>query len=107
MIGAVPGGSVRVPPSIVTRQEPIESREDVGLGPGTELRDDHRRGGMRDEDREQAVGRIDLGQEPRALVGDVDEGRLPPGVERDLSRLQLTVARTSARRRGTARHRRT
>ena len=84
MIGAVPRGSVRVPPSIVTRQEPVESREDVGLGPGTQLNGDDRGSGMRDEDREQAVGRIDLGQEPRALVGDVDEGRLPPGVERAL-----------------------
>ena len=87
MIGAVPGAAVRVSPSIVTRQEPVESREDVRLGPGTELHDDHRRRGMWDEDRKQAVGRIDLGQEPRALVGEVDQGRLSPGVEADLSRL--------------------
>ena len=76
MIGAVPGAAVRVAPSIIARQEPVESREDVGLGARAELHDDHPRRGVRDEHREQAVDRVDVRQEPRAVVRQVDQRRL-------------------------------
>ena len=71
VIGAVAPGAVAVAVAVVTRQQPLEGVDEVGLGPRSGLHQGHPGGGVRDEDRAQPVAAARA--ERLDVVGQVDD----------------------------------
>lgn len=85
MVGAVARRTMPMAPSVVARQEAIQGVEEIDIRPRAQLDDDHARRGVRHEDRQEAVRRVDVGEEARARIGQVEEARVSPGVDADLT----------------------
>lgn len=88
MIGPVARGSMTVAPSVIARQERVESGEQVIVRSGSKLHDDDAGGGVRHEDVEQpvtAAGR--LRNEGSAGIGQVEGAAAGAGAHLDLARI--------------------
>jgi hypothetical protein len=98
MVRAVAGGPVAmaiVP--VVARQYPVQGVKDVVIRPGADLDDDQARGRVGDEDRQEAVGCVDVGQEGRARRGQVGDAASAPGTDRELARVYGKMLRSASR----------
>ena len=74
MVGAMARRAVTVPiQAFLPRQQPVQGIEEVVVRPGAHLDDDEPRRGVRDEDREQPVVRLDVPDERGAGRSEVDE----------------------------------
>ena len=92
MVGTVARTPMAMAPPVVARQEMVERREQVGVGACAKLHDNNPGGGVWDEDGEEAVVRVDLGQEACARVGQVDDRRFVAGLDRQLATLHQCAA---------------
>ena len=83
--------------AVLARQQPIERVDEVVVGARSDLDDDQPRGRVWDEDGEQAVGRLDVGQERGAGRGQVGDaaGRTRP--DRELPSLYGKMLRRASR----------
>ena len=103
MVRAVTGRAVPVAVGTLhARQKTIERRHQVVVRARADLDDDDTRGGMRDEDREEAVapavlGR--LGDERLAGTGEVVQPAAAPRADRQLARLYGKMLRIASRSR--------
>ncbi len=85
MIGAMTGRTVAVDPALVARQQPVERGHEIDVGAGSELHDHHPRGGVRDEDGQEAVAFS--GDETLAGVGQIEDAAPIAGLDGELGRL--------------------
>jgi len=85
---------------LLARQQPVERGDQVGIGAGPDLDDHDPRGGVRDEDREEAVaaGRCRRG-ERGAVGGQVDQPAVVPGPNRQLTGVYGKMLRKASRSR--------
>lgn len=74
VVAAVPGAAVAVLPAVVGREEGVQGGEEVVVAAGARLQDRDTRGGVGDEEIEEAVaaGR-DLPEEGLAVSGQVHD----------------------------------
>jgi hypothetical protein len=92
--------AVAMPPAIVSRQDPVEGGEQVGIGAGAELHDHQPRGCVGNEHREQTVAPVRRpGSKPRALGGEVVEAGGGAGPDGDLRGVYGNMLRTASRSR--------
>jgi hypothetical protein len=82
---------------VLARQQPIERVDQVVIGPGPDLDDDEPGGGMRDEDGEQAIGRLDVGQERGTGGRQVGQAACRTGPDRELASLYGKMLRSASR----------
>ena len=85
--------------AILARQQPVERVDEVVVGARSDLDDDEPGGRVRDEDGEQAVARLDVGEERGAGRGQVGDatGRTRP--DRELAGLYGKMLRRASRMR--------
>jgi hypothetical protein len=88
--------SVPVQP-VLARQQPIERVDEVIVGACPDLDDDQAGGRMRDEDGEQAIGRLDVGQERGTGRGQVGKATRRTGPDRELASLYGKMLRSASR----------
>ena len=85
---------------LVPRQQPVERDEEVIVRAGADLDDDQPRGRVRYEDRQQPVAAGgDLGDEPRALAGQVDQAAAVARPDRELAAVYGKMLRIASRSR--------
>ncbi len=82
---------------VVARQHPVQDVKDVVIGPGTDLDHDQAGGGVGDEHRQQAIGRVDVGQEGGVRRGQVGDAAGGPGADRQLARVYGKMLRRASR----------
>jgi hypothetical protein len=98
VVGAVAGRSVAVAVEpLVAWQQPVEGGQQVVVRPGTDLDDDQPGRCVRDEDREQAIGRLDVGQERGTGRGQVGNASCRTGPDRELASLYGKMLRSASR----------
>ena len=83
--------------AVFARQQPIERVDEVVVGASPDLDDDQPGGRMRDEDREQAIGRLDVGQERGTGRGQVGNASCRTGPDRELASLYGKMLRSASR----------
>ena len=101
MVGAVAGRPVTVAVEpLVAWQQAVQRGEQVVVRAGPDLDHDQARGRVRHEDRQQPVAAGgDLGDEPRALAGQVDQAAAAPGPDRQLAAVYGKMLRIASRSR--------
>jgi hypothetical protein len=82
---------------VLAWEQSVQRIEQVVVRSRADLHDDQAGGRMRDEDRQQAVARIDVGQEGRARSGQVGQPAGRPGPDRQLTRLYGKMLRRASR----------
>ena len=98
MIGAVAGRPVAVPvPAVLARQQTVEGVQQVVVGARPHLEDDQPRGGVRDEQRQQSVGRPEVIQEGGAGGRQVGDATCGPGPDGEGARLYGKMLRSASR----------
>jgi hypothetical protein len=83
--------------AVLARQQPVERVDEVVVGARPDLDDDEAGGRMRDEDGEQAVGGLDVGQERGAGRGQVGDAAGRTGPDRKLASLYGKMLRRASR----------
>jgi hypothetical protein len=78
-------------------EQSVERIEQIVVRARADLDDHQPRGRMRDEDRQEAVTRIDVRQEGRARGGQVGQAAGRPGPDRQLTRLYGKMLRRASR----------
>ena len=100
VVRAVPGRAVAVPIArLLTRKEPVQRCQQVRIGSRADLDDDQTGRGMRHEDGEQAVARIDVAEERRAVAGDVRQAARRTRPYRELAGVYGKMLRSASRMR--------
>lgn len=99
MVGAVARRAVAMAvQAVVPRKQAIERIEEIIVGAGPDLDDDQARGGVRDEDAEQAVAAgghvLDEGGAGGRQIGDAAGGS---GPDAELARLYGKMLRSASR----------
>jgi hypothetical protein len=82
---------------VLARQQPIERVDQVVVGTGPDLDDDQPGGRVRDEDRQQAIARLDVGQERGTGRGQVGNAARRTGPDRELASLYGKMLRSASR----------
>ena len=82
---------------VLARQQPIERVDEIVIGAGPDLDDDQPGGRMRDEDGQQAIGRLDVGQERGTGRRQVGQAACRTGPDRELASLYGKMLRSASR----------
>lgn len=83
--------------AVLARQESIERVQQIVVGASPDLDDDETRGGVRNEDREQPVARVDIGEEGLAGSGQIGQAAGRTGPDRELAGLYGKMLRRASR----------
>ena len=87
-------------PAVLARQDPVEGIHEVVVRSGADLDDDQPSGGVRDEDRQQAVALVgDVVEEGRAGGRQVGQAAGRPGPDRQLPGVYGKMLRRASRTR--------
>lgn len=84
---------------VLARKEAIDGIDHVVVRSRTDLDDDDPGRGMRDEDRQQPVDRLDIGDERGARAGEVRQPAAGSGPDRDLDGVYGKMLRSASRMR--------
>ena len=82
---------------VLAWQQPVERVDEVVVGTGPDLDDDEPGGGMRDEDGQQAIPCVDVGQERGAGGGQVGQAARRTGPDRELASVYGKMLRSASR----------
>lgn len=100
MVGAVTGRPVTVAvPAVLAWQQSVERVEQVVVRSGPDLEDDDAGRGVGDEHRQQAILRLDVGEERDAGRREIGDAARGPGADRQSARLYGKMLRRASRRR--------
>jgi len=82
---------------VLARQQSIERVDEVVVGAGPDLDDDQSRRRVRDEDREQPLAGVDVGEERGAGCRQVGDAARRPGPDRQFTGLYGKMLRRASR----------
>jgi hypothetical protein len=100
MVRAVARRAVAMPvPGLITWQQAIERSDQIGVGAGPDLDDDEAGRGVRNEDGQQAVDRVDLSQKGLAGTGEIGQPAALAGADRQLAGVYGKTLRSASRSR--------